>query len=81
MFRRAAAIAGQVRGSGIEAIAALSDHARAQAAPTLATAFGNTFWVAFALVAAAFVPALLLPGLSSRSNRQNATATEPAAPA
>jgi len=30
-------------------------------APSLAAAFGATFWVAAALIAAALVPALLLP--------------------
>ena len=33
-----------------------------QAAPQVAHAFGTTFWVAFALTAAALIPALLLPG-------------------
>jgi EmrB/QacA subfamily drug resistance transporter len=36
------------------------------AAPALAHAFGTTFWVAFGLVAAALVPALLLPRLRPR---------------
>jgi hypothetical protein len=30
-------------------------------APAAASAFGNTFWVAVALIAATLVPALLLP--------------------
>jgi hypothetical protein len=48
---------------GLGGIAALSPEQRAQAAPGLADAFGSTFWVALALVAAALVPALLLPRL------------------
>jgi hypothetical protein len=34
----------------------------AEAGPAIADAFGTSFWVAFALTAAALVPALLLPG-------------------
>jgi EmrB/QacA subfamily drug resistance transporter len=48
---------------GIGAIAALSREGRAQAAAVLANAFGTAFWVAFGLVAAALLPALLLPRL------------------
>jgi MFS family permease len=51
---------------GVGALAALSREGRAQAAPVLADAFGTTFWVAFGLVAAALVPALLLPRLGRR---------------
>ena len=40
---------------------------RPDAAPRIASAFGTTFWVAFALTAAALLPALLLP---SRSNKE-----------
>jgi hypothetical protein len=43
------------------AIGALSQQAGAHAATTLADAFGTTFWAAVALIAAAAVPALLLP--------------------
>ena len=43
-------------------------------ASELASAFGTTFWVAFALVAAALVPALLLP------RSQTADAGAPAVP-
>jgi EmrB/QacA subfamily drug resistance transporter len=50
-------------GGGLGALAGLSDGRRAEVAPTLADAFGTTFWVAFALVAAALVPAFLLPRL------------------
>jgi EmrB/QacA subfamily drug resistance transporter len=74
-------ITGQVNGAGIGEIAALSNNARTQAAPVLADAFGNTFWVAFALVAAAFVPALLLPRVEARRDRHSASAAEPAASA
>jgi hypothetical protein len=53
---------------GIGALAGLSPEERSDAAPALAHAFGTTFWVAFGLVAAAFLPALLLP----RIRRQRA---------
>jgi EmrB/QacA subfamily drug resistance transporter len=48
---------------GIGALAALSGEARAVVENALADAFGTTFWVAFGLVAASLVPALLLPRL------------------
>jgi MFS family permease len=48
---------------GIGALTQLSDRDRAHVASALAHAFGTTFWVAFALVAAALVPALALPRL------------------
>jgi EmrB/QacA subfamily drug resistance transporter len=51
---------------GLQGIAALSDQQRADAAPTLADAFGTTFWVAVGLIAVALVPALLLPRGSQR---------------
>src|SRR6266511_2345162 len=46
---------------GVEAMAGLSPAERAQAAPTLADAFGFTFWVAVALIALALLAALRLP--------------------
>jgi EmrB/QacA subfamily drug resistance transporter len=46
---------------GLQALASLSQRQRAEAAPALADAFGTTFWVAVGLIAAALVPALLLP--------------------
>src|SRR6266542_5473394 len=49
---------------GIGAIDSLSRNERTHAAPQLAAAFGSAFWVAFGLVAAALLPALLLPRLS-----------------
>jgi EmrB/QacA subfamily drug resistance transporter len=52
---------------GVARLASLSRQARAEAAPALADAFGTTFWVAFGLVAAALVAALLLPPLRSHS--------------
>jgi EmrB/QacA subfamily drug resistance transporter len=48
---------------GIGALASLSGQARALVENELADAFGTTFWVAFGLVAASLVPALLLPRL------------------
>jgi EmrB/QacA subfamily drug resistance transporter len=59
---------------GIGALAGLSSQERAQAAPALADAFGRTFWVALALIAAAFGPALLLP----RMRRERSTSGEEA---
>ena len=61
-------IAGNLPGveSGVDALAALPDSRRAQVAAALADAFGTTFWVALGLVAAALVPALLLPSRRSQ---------------
>jgi EmrB/QacA subfamily drug resistance transporter len=47
----------------IQAIAALNQAQRPTTAPALANAFGASFWVAVGLIAAALVPALLLPRL------------------
>src|SRR6266581_3849476 len=57
---------------GVEAMAGLSPAERAQAARTLADAFGFTFWVAVALIALALLAALRLP-------RQAGDAEEPSA--
>jgi EmrB/QacA subfamily drug resistance transporter len=46
---------------GLPQATALAAREPARAAVPLAHAFGTTFWVAFALTAAGFVPALLLP--------------------
>ena len=46
---------------GLAQAGALVAREPGRAAPPLAHAFGTTFWVAFALTAAALVPALLLP--------------------
>jgi EmrB/QacA subfamily drug resistance transporter len=59
---------------GIQGLAALSQ--QAQTTPVLADAFGTTFWVAVALIAAALVPALLLP--SVRAEHQLAKSAAPA---
>ena len=48
-------------GGGLGALAGLAPAERERVAGGLADAFGTTFWVAFALVATALVPALLLP--------------------
>jgi len=63
---------------GIGALA--QESGRAHAAPVLADAFGKAFWVAFALVAAALVPALLLPRSRSSHDRQPAQTLEVAKP-
>ncbi len=60
---------------GIGALARLSPKGRSQAAPALAAAFGTAFWVALGLLAAALIPALLLP----RIRAQGAQGAEPAA--
>jgi len=49
---------------GIGALASFSEGGRAHATSAVAEAFGTAFWVAFGLVAAALLPALLLPRLS-----------------
>jgi hypothetical protein len=46
---------------GAGRISEIPDQIREQIAPQLATAFGQTFWVAFGLTAILFIPALLLP--------------------
>src|SRR6266511_3929757 len=46
---------------GIQGMATLSPQQRAHVTPAIADAFGTTFWVAVVLIAAALVPALLLP--------------------
>ena len=46
---------------GIGAARDVSPAIRAAVAPKLADAFGVTFWVATAMLAVAFLPALLLP--------------------
>jgi MFS family permease len=51
---------------GNRTLATLSPGHRAAATPALADAFATTFWVAVGLIAAALVPALLLPSLRSR---------------
>jgi EmrB/QacA subfamily drug resistance transporter len=62
------AIAHQAPGlSGGAVLGPLPPAARAQLAPALAGAFGAAFWVAFALTAAALIPALLLPRKQSAS--------------
>ena len=66
---------------GISQAAELAQRDPGHAAPAIADAFGTTFWVAFALTAAALVPALLLPSARARRG-QWATASaakEPAA--
>jgi EmrB/QacA subfamily drug resistance transporter len=50
-----------VRGGGLGAAQNVPSAARAHIAPTLAGAFGSTFWWAVVLTAVAFLPALLLP--------------------
>jgi EmrB/QacA subfamily drug resistance transporter len=53
-------------GVGLGSTEAASPAARAAAAPALAHAFGSTFWWAAAIVAASFLPALLLPRAATR---------------
>jgi EmrB/QacA subfamily drug resistance transporter len=63
------AFAGDVRHfqGGIAQAAALVHRDPLRAAPVIAHAFGTTFWVAFALTAAALIPALLLPPKRTKS--------------
>ena len=58
---------------GAQAIGALSQQAGAHAPTALAGAFGSTFWVAAALIAAAAVPALLLSRQPARPDRSAAS--------
>jgi EmrB/QacA subfamily drug resistance transporter len=62
---------------GIGAVAALPPPARVEAAPVLADAFATAFWVALALVAAALVPALMLPRPAPRTRQGSAAAGAP----
>jgi EmrB/QacA subfamily drug resistance transporter len=59
---------------GIQALSTFAPEQRAKDAPALADAFGTTFWVAVGLIAATFVPAVLLP----RPQRQRYTSSIPA---
>jgi hypothetical protein len=59
---------------GVDSVAEVARVGRAQAAPALADAFGASFWVAFGLVAAALVPALLLPRIRPGRTQQKAAA-------
>jgi EmrB/QacA subfamily drug resistance transporter len=54
---------------GVAGLGSLSQQQRAQVTPTIAAAFGTTFWVAVVLVGAALVPALLLPRRHRREER------------
>jgi EmrB/QacA subfamily drug resistance transporter len=46
---------------GLRGVGAIAQQRHDQVAPALADAFGTAFWVALALIAAALIPALLLP--------------------
>jgi EmrB/QacA subfamily drug resistance transporter len=49
------------RGGGLGTLGAVPPSVRAQLAPQIAHGFARTFWLALALTAVAYVPALLLP--------------------
>jgi EmrB/QacA subfamily drug resistance transporter len=70
-------IAGSV-GTALLAVVLQRSIGDARTAPAVADAFGTTFWVAFALVAAALVPALMLPRLRPSGGRERALAEGPA---
>lgn len=57
---------------GIQAIATLPAREHAHAIPGLTAAFGTSFWVALALIAAAILPALLLPRVPREQQAENA---------
>ena len=61
---------------GIRSLGALPRDGRTHAAPALADAFGTTFWVAFGLVAAALIPALLLPRSRPQEEPEAAPASD-----
>ena len=69
------AIAARLPGvhGGVGALAALPQGERTHATAALSDAFAQSFWVALGLVAAALVPALLLPRLHERGSRSPAT--------
>jgi EmrB/QacA subfamily drug resistance transporter len=64
---------------GIGALTGLTRTGRFDAAPVLAGAFGTAFWVAFGLVAAALLPALLLPRISRQQGAQGPARAQEAA--
>ena len=61
---------------GIRSLGALPRDGRTHAAPALADAFGTTFWVALGLVAAALIPALLLPRSRPQEEPEAAPASD-----
>jgi EmrB/QacA subfamily drug resistance transporter len=71
-------IAGSV-GTALLAVVLQRSIGSARAAPAVAHAFGTTFWVAFALVVAALVPALLLPRMSRATSHGPGPVAEPSA--
>jgi EmrB/QacA subfamily drug resistance transporter len=73
------AIIADVPGLGGAALGPLPPATRAHIAPALAHAFGQAFWVAFALTAIAIVPALLLPR-TARAAKPGEPATPAGAP-
>jgi MFS family permease len=66
-------------GGGVSALAALPQGQRTHAAGALSAAFAQSFWVALGLVAAALVPALLLPRQRERGSRAPATSRQASA--
>jgi hypothetical protein len=60
-LQRAIAAQAPRQHGGLQQIAALPHGQHAHLAPALADAFGTTFWIAVALIAAGLIPALLLP--------------------
>jgi EmrB/QacA subfamily drug resistance transporter len=61
---------------GISQASALVHRDPLHAAPAIAHAFGTTFWVAFALTAAALIPALLLPPKRAASSVRQQTSPQ-----
>ncbi len=61
VLQRAIAVNEHGLHGGIQAIAAMPAAEHARALPGLSAAFGTSFWVALALIAAAILPTLLLP--------------------
>ena len=62
---------------GIDSVAGISRVGHAQAASALADAFGTSFWVAFGVVAAALLPALLLPRIRPREGESGDARVSP----
>ncbi len=70
-----------VQGAGLGAIGQIPSNARAEMAAPLAAAFGDTFWLAFGLMAIAMLPALLLPRVGPQRQDEEREAAAAAADA
>jgi hypothetical protein len=74
------AIASEVPGGAGRTFGVAARPSQSDAAQLVANAFGTTFWVATGLIAAALVPALLLPRRRRRRRDAPALTTVPTQP-